>query len=697
MNLPPLRDELRLHDGGRDGDGSPVWVVHDPQARRYYRIGWLEFELLCRWHLGDPKLVLASVEAETALRAEPEDLQGVANFLARNRLLRDSSPRGTASLLAEAKVLDTSAASWLIHNYLFFRLPLVRPDAFLGRLYTLFAPLFSAPAAALFGLIGLAGAYLTVRQWDAFAASFVNRLTFSGLTAYFFAIAVAKAIHELGHALLAKRLGVRVPRMGVAFLVLFPVLYTDTTESWFLPSSRRRLLVSAGGLLAEGALAATALFAWGLSPDGTFRDACHVVAVVSVALSLAVNGSPFMRFDGYYLLSDLVDVPNLQPRAFAFTRHWLRRHILGVPEAPPEPVGPRMAAFFVLYSVAAWIYRLVVFLGIAFAVYHYFFKALGIAAMIVEIWYFTLLPIMRELSNWKGALPMVSPLRKLALGTVSAAILAGLAVPYRTTVSLPALLSATEKRHVFAPFPARVVEISPPGRRVRPGDVLFRLDAEEPRFLASQAEGQARELRERVERLAVSPEGRERAAAWSAEAVEKEQTTESQRAELRRLVLRADTAGVLLDVDEQVRPGVHVTPRDPLAVLVDLSAFEIEAFADEQELHRIRPGDRATFLASGLDTSSVEGEVIAVEPNPVAVLPSPALADRAGGPVTTAPGDTHRLAPRESLYRIRIRPLAPGSHSHLQIGRAVVQGAPESLLRRTLQHTASIVMRESGF
>src|SRR5688500_3708598 len=149
----------------------------------------------------------------------------------------------------------------------------------------------------------------------------------------------AKVLHELGHAYTAHRHGCRVPAMGAAFLVLWPVLYTDTNEAWKVASRNARLQIGAAGMAAELALAACATLLWSFLPDGPLRSGVFLLSTSTWIITLAVNLSPFMRFDGYFLLSHLLNTPNLHERAFAFGRWHLREWLFGLGAPEPEAVG----------------------------------------------------------------------------------------------------------------------------------------------------------------------------------------------------------------------------------------------------------------------------------------------------------------------------------------------------------------------
>ncbi|MEG0886260.1 MAG: peptidase M50, partial [Janthinobacterium sp.] len=241
------------------------------------------------------------------------------------------------------------------------------------------------------------GLILVARQWDTFVHSFMDMLSPSGLAGFALALIVSKTLHEMGHALVATRLGVRVAHMGVAMVVLWPMLYTDTSESWRLRNHKHRLAISIAGVCTELALAGLATLAWALLDDGILRQSMLYMATTGWILSLALNASPFMRFDGYFILSDVINFPNLHERAGAIAKAFMRRKLLGLNEPDSESFRPEVLWKLRLFAYITWLYRLTVFLGIAFAVYYFFFKALGIFLLAVELWWFVAKPVWTEL------------------------------------------------------------------------------------------------------------------------------------------------------------------------------------------------------------------------------------------------------------------------------------------------------------
>src|SRR5690348_17245631 len=291
--LPDLREEIALHPGPAALDGSPTWTLHDPARNQFYRVGWREFEILSRWDAGDMARLIERVQRETTLDVEAEDVQEVAQFLAAHSLIADRSPEGTRQLIARSKRYKQHWAMWLFKNYLFLRLPLLRPDQWLDRLYPRIAWVYGATFRRAVIAAALLAIYLVARRWDAFRDTFSYLFSIEGAVYFALALTAMKVVHELGHAFTAKRYGCRVPSMGVAFIVMWPVLYTDVTESWKLASRRQRLAVGLAGVTAEMVCAVFATLLWSFLPDGPLRSAAFIIATSTWIATLLLNLSPF--------------------------------------------------------------------------------------------------------------------------------------------------------------------------------------------------------------------------------------------------------------------------------------------------------------------------------------------------------------------------------------------------------------------
>jgi putative peptide zinc metalloprotease protein len=266
LALPSIRQDLRLYPGSAQPDGSPTWRILDPVRNSFYEIGWLEFELLTRWREHqDAGSLITHVTAETTLRPVLDEVQELISFLADHQLL---APGSLVARQALERRVHTRERAWyeqLTHHYLFFRLPLFRPDSFLSRTVGLTDAFFTGGFLLMLAALFALDLYLVSREWYSFTAAMGRMLTPHAFVYYALALVFAKVIHEHGHAYAAKRYGVRVPTMGVAFLVLWPYLYTDTSESWKLADRRKQLVIALAGMAAELALAIVCTFLWALS------------------------------------------------------------------------------------------------------------------------------------------------------------------------------------------------------------------------------------------------------------------------------------------------------------------------------------------------------------------------------------------------------------------------------------------------
>jgi len=373
--LPALRQNLQLLPGSPDEDGAPRWLLFDVVRNRYYTISRITLDMIRHWVAGIDLEAYLDRLARQHIDVAREEVLALLDFLLANNLIETRSAQGSEYIHRQHLASKPGPWQWMLHNYLFFRIPLFRPDAWLTRWAPRLDWLFGVQALWLMLALGLTGGLMVLRDWDRFQSTFMHFFSLEGVLWYGLALAAVKSIHELGHAIEAKRQGCRVASIGLAFLVMMPVLYTDTTDAWRLTSRRARLRIAIAGVRMELYIAMLATFLWNLLPDGPWRSVAFFLATTSWIASLLVNTSPFMRFDGYYVLSDLLGVENLQQRAFALGRWQLRRLLFGLDDPVPEPLPRHRARLLIAYAWGTWIYRLFLFLGIALLVYHFFFKS----------------------------------------------------------------------------------------------------------------------------------------------------------------------------------------------------------------------------------------------------------------------------------------------------------------------------------
>ncbi len=699
MPLPSLREELDLLPGPLLADGQPSWTLHDPVRNRFFSIDWPTFEVLQRWSFDDPAAIAESIATATTLQLEAEDVRQVVRFLLDNQLVKPEG-QGAARQLAERRARqEGSRLKWLLHHYLFFRVPLWRPDAWLDRWQGV-AGLFATRGFILLTLLALGlGLSQVLRQWDGFIASLVDTFSWQGLAAYGVALLLVKFLHELGHAFTAKRLGCRVPTMGVAFLVLWPMAYTDTNETWRLTSRWRRLQVASAGILTELVIAAWATLAWALLPDGGLRSAAFVLATTSWVATLAINASPFMRFDGYFILSDWLDMPNLHERSFALARWKLREWLFALDEERPEHFSPRREAWLIAFAWATWLYRLVVFLGIAVLVYHFFVKLLGILLFLVEIVWFIAMPIRNELQAWRQRWALIRQRRRSRLSlALLLGLIALLALPWPGRVPSSGVLRPAEVWPLFAPGPARLEHLAHrEGQAVQAGAELLRLAAPELQLRREALLARIQALRWQAASAGFGEESRALLQSRQEELATASAELASLDEQLARYAPRAPFAGQLRDLDPDLQAGQWLAAKEPIALLVGAGSL-VETYLDEEQIKRIAIGDRGTFLSDGGEGPLLQLRVSNLDADASRVLGNGMLAAQAGGHVLTRPRG-EQLVPEQAVYRVTLTVESPLDSLAGQSwrGRVVLHGRWEAPAARYLRNALAVLVREASF
>ena len=699
MALPQLREELALLPGPVLADGQPSWTLHDPVRNRFFSIDWPTFEILQRWSFDDPATIAASITAATPLQLDSDDVRQVTSFLFDNQLLKPEG-RGSARQLAERRARqEGSRINWLLHHYLFFRVPLWRPDAWLDR-WLPAARLFCTRTFALLTLLALAlGLSQVIRQWDGFLASLVDTFSWQGLAAYGVAVVVVKLLHELGHAFTAKRFGCRIPTMGVAFLVLWPMAYTDTNETWRLTSRWQRLLVAAAGIITELVIAAWATLAWALLPDGELRSAAFVLATTSWIATLAINASPFMRFDGYFILSDWLDLPNLHERSFALARWKLRELLFDLGEERPEHFPPRREAWLIAFAWATWIYRLVVFLGIAVLVYHFFIKLVGIFLFLVEIVWFVAMPIRHELQAWRERWPHIrsrqrSRLSLLLLGGLVALLL----VPWPGRLHASGVLRPAEIWPLFAPGPAQVEQLGyGEGALVPAGAELIRLAAPELRLRREGLQARIAALRWQAASAGFGDDSRAQLQSRQEELATASAELAGLDEDLSRYAPKAPFTGHLRDLDPDLHRGQWLAAKEPIALLVGQGNL-VETYLDEEQVKRISVGDRGAFITDAGEGPLLRLRVTNVDADATRALPNGMLAVQAGGHILTRQRG-EQLVPEHGVYRVSLAVESPLEHLEGQSwrGQVVLHARWEAPAWRYLRSALAVLVREASF
>lgn len=695
MDVPVLRQDLRLLPGARDEAGEKSWLLYDPLRHQYFALTQTALLLLKYLpkisSLGELKENLATENAQV----DDYEIEQFVGFL-RDNFLSVGSDAAHVKRISEAHERRRHHwLMWLVHNYLFVKIPLIRPDGFLQGLLRLVKPLASKPARLAIYAAGIYGLFALMWQWESFVSTFDYFFNWQGLAYYFLALVGVKIAHELGHALVAKHFGLRVSSMGVALLVLFPVLYTDNTDAWRLTDQRKKLNIVLAGLLVELHIAMLALFSWGVLDDGPLKSAAFFLATTSILGSLLVNLSPFMRFDGYYAMADFMGMQNLQPRAFELARWQLRQWLFGLPENAPEPFPTGKHYFLVLYSFATWIYRLFLFIGIALLVYFMAFKLLGIALFVIEIVWFIARPIYAEMKRWWAKRELFSFNKQTRRSLFGFSFLMLVAfVPWRSNISAPAIVESVKQIPVYLPEAAQITAVHIASEQwVEKGQVLVSAVSPDIENQINLLNRRARLLRLEANRYANSERGIRNKLVSEQKLIEVQSRLAGLERRKSELDVRAPEAGTI-QLTQNLTSGRWVLPSDQMFFIFDPQDTEIVAFVNENDMRLVSVGQSAKFIPHDGISGSHYARLSDLETAAAEVINYGEMTSDFGGPIAVE-GDAK---PIDAYYKGRAKIIADSPALTQNIaGTLYIDTARFAPAGRLWDSVTALLVRESGF
>ena len=404
------------------------------------------------------------------------------------------------------------------------------------------------------------------------------------------------------------------------------------------------------------------------------------MATTTWIMTLFINLNPLMRFDGYFLLSDYWGIENLQNRAFALGRWQLRRLLFGLTDEAPERFPPRTQRLLLIYAWCIWVYRFFLFLGIALLVYHFFFKLLGLFLMMVEIGWFIMLPIAKEIKYWLEHRRRIEWNRNTKATLAAVLIASGiLVIPWKSRIEAPGLLKIAVHTELFMPLPGKLDRILvAKGEAVKEGRPLMQ-------FSSSDIDSRLEQSRIKVESLRweLSFHGQEKnlinrrlVALTELESAASEY--DSLMDERKRLTVVAPFDGEIIEINDQLNAGEWIAKNEPLLTLGKFDAYQIEAFLAEDHLGQIQPGARADFYPEQLDWPSIPCRIVRID-NAAALQLPPVFTSRYAGSIAIRGNNKDELVPEASVYRVWLQPLENCGPINLGVkGKVLSDGTAES-------------------
>jgi putative peptide zinc metalloprotease protein len=448
--------------------GRDYWVVKDPLSLKYYRFEDEEFSLL---QMLDGVASADQIKRKFDYEFAPQkiSLQELYQFvgsLYRNSLLVSEAPNQGIELKRRGEKNRHAEFRQSLTNILAIRCKGFDPDRLLGGVNRWCGWFFTWPAFVCVLLLGICAGGLLVTQFETFQSKLPNFQDFFAAKNWIWlalVMAATKILHEFGHGMACKKFGGQCHEMGFMLLVLTPCLYVNVSDSWLLPDKWKRAFIAAAGMYVELVLASMAVFVWWFSLPGMVNQlALNVIFICSVS-TLLFNANPLLRYDGYYILSDLLEIPNLRAKATSILQRTAGQWLLGI-EVRPDPFLPvRQQWLFAIFSIAAAAYRWVITFSIFWFMYRlmepYGFKIVGQLIALTAIYGLVGMPLVQlyKFFSVPGRFGTVKPIRVTVSAIAIVAILAAMMlIPIPHHVYCSFYVQPRHAANVYVDVPGRL-------------------------------------------------------------------------------------------------------------------------------------------------------------------------------------------------------------------------------------------------
>lgn len=700
MIIPYLRQDLEIFRGNSREDGSPAWLLYDAVRNKYFTVGLTAFRLIKNWRGGEDIQNFEKKINSQGIETTGEEIKSFIGFLQQNNLIIQPQGQGVPFLMQQKNSLKKSWIMNLIHSYLFFKIPLFTPDEWLGRTLNKVKFLGSKKIRNIIYILGFIGLFFVIQQFENFTKTFLYFFSLKGLMIYFITLVFVKCLHELGHAYIAKYHGCRVSAIGIAFLVFFPFLYTDTTDAWRLRNHKDRLLINFAGILTELHLALIATFVWGVLPEGGLKSAAFFIATTSWISSIAINVSPFMRFDGYYVFSDWLKAENLQPRSFALAKWKIRETLFGFNHKPPEEISPSRRWTFIIYAWSTWVYRFFLFIGIALLVYYFAFKVLGIILFAIEIYWFIMLPIIKEMKQW-WMMRSEMKLNKQTFRTISilTITLMVLFLPWKSSMKIPAVYISEKYSKIYSPYPAKIKSVFiTKDQEVEAGQNLIELYSPE---LDKEINSIRRKLmltKTKINRMSGTSGNMDEYLTYNQRLIALQSELSGLTKTKEKLVIKAPNKGKVKDL-VSLSNEMWVSNLDQLLGIVHYGTGNVKAFIREEQIDRFQENTPAVFIPNDGDHKKIHLISNKLDLSSVNNLPYVALASIHSGPIAIRnfTSGEYQYRPETAHYIADFKLVNKSSIKFELPGYVHVEGNRYSPFVRFFRNVFSVLIRESGF
>ena len=622
--------------------GEKWYVLKDPFNNRFFRVQPSAYDFIMRLNADrtvEEVWIACMEEFSQTAPGQSDVVMLLGQLYSMNLLETDVSP-DTRQIFSRYALSRRKELQSQLMNIMFIKLPLFDPEKFLTRFSWLIHRIVSLPGAAVWSLVLIFAAKQVADNADIALDSAQAILAPDNLFLLYLALMFVKVFHELGHAVACHRYGGEVHTMGLMFMLFTPLPYMDATSSWGFRSRWQRAFVGGAGMIAELFVASLAAIYWAVSGQGPLHSLAYNVMFVASVSTILFNANPLLRLDGYYILSDLLDIPNLHARSTEHLRYLLEHYIFKYSGAQPAAKSQGEMVELGLYGFLSMIYKVVISLGIIMFVADKWL-ILGTILAVVGVFTGAILPIIRFISYLFIDQRLLQCRRRIVgLSTlfIIALIIVTVLLPFPHNVSAPGVVESFPDIKVVNMSSGYVSEyLVKPGQHVVEGQPLVRLENRELDFTLKGAESRVVEIKVRERQALGKRVGELRPV------LKELQAAEAALAELQRnqteLIVRARGSGIWIPASKESISGLWVERGRYMGDIVGGDRFRFAAVVAQEEASELfdTPVRSVEVRLWGEAHQKISTEAVQLIPYQHEKLPSPALGQQGGGNVPVVP------------------------------------------------------------
>lgn len=671
--------------------GHTFWVVKEPVGLNYFRFHEEEYAIL---QMIDGRTSLEEIKDQFEQEFAPQkityhDLLQFVGMLHRSGLVISEAAGQGHQLRVRRDEKKWRELKGKLSNIFAFRARGVDPERFLNWLYQYTGWFFTWPVVVFNLLLGLSALSLVLVEFDVFSQKLPAFHEFFGPRNWFYlgiTMAVVKILHEFGHGLSCKHFGGECHELGFMMLVFTPALYCNVSDSWMLPNKWHRAAIGAAGMYVELFLASIATFIWWFSEPGLLNHIALSVMFICSVSTVVFNGNPLLRFDGYYILMDILEIPNLRQKSSEVLKRWLVELCLGIeqPENPFLPQGNRW--LFGLYTVAAVMYRWVVVFSILFFLNKVFepygLKIIGQVIAIMGFVGLVVQPIVMLVKFFytPGRMNKVKKQRVIAtIAVLATAVALILFLPLPFSVKCVFEVQPKDAEQVFASSPGQLEEVYvKPGQKVERGQKLVKLRNPDMQLELLALEGRMHEAQVSLESLNTlrisdsTVSGQIETAEEVLKAAKKQY--EEKKLEYERLTVVAPIAGTVIPpptrTDKHASAegrlpswsgspfdakniGATFSRTDLICQIGNPEDLEAVMIVDQSYIDLVKEHDPVRVLLESQTGRAYDSEVVEIASTAVKAVPA-SMSAQAGGRLETVTDPTTGMTrPLNTSYQVR--------------------------------------------